>query len=304
MEEEAKPKYLHREGKQDNRGWLVRADRRKRRDESDTLIDQHVEKIIKHILTCKKYTKLPVDVDRLFRLRDAAAVAMCWIFFKRGGENLQLKVQDISFDARKLHVKFTIEKKRKRYRMCSEGHKEAKNSRTAKYCKECGRDISQLSTTEIGSKEPVIKHKTKSMLYTFVQYITNWLEVLKSGEIKGVNGESWLFPTYQYIGDTWGVESKYVSVKRHRDNQKNDKVKQRWNHLTVQRLDQILQAIDPSLTSHMFRYGHTEVLLRNGYTPYECSLVGDWSSDKLPQLYAKKKGITLEEQRFSEDLSV
>lgn len=278
--------YLSREGKQSKRGWLVRTDRRLRRDNPDTLTDTHVLKLINHILNGKNYCapNVPKPAERLIRLRDAAAVAMCWIFFKRGGENIRLKLSDVSFDARRMRVKFHIEKKRKRYRICENNHAQVKNARNSKYCKECGVDISQIPSTEIGEKETAIKTKTKSMKYAFVEYVTNWLEALKSDKIPGVTSDSWLFPKYSYVGDKWYPNSE--------------------KHLTIQRLNQILQAIDPTLTSHMFRYGHTEVLLRNGYTPYECSVVGDWSSDKLPQDYAKKKGITLEEQRFSEDLSV
>jgi hypothetical protein len=73
-------------------------------------------------------------------------------------------------------------------------------------------------------------------------------------------------------------------------------------HLTVQRYDQILQRLDPTLTSHHFRYGAAEKLLRLGYTPHDLKELGDWSSTLMPDVYAKRSGYTPSQTRFAMDI--
>lgn len=73
---------------------------------------------------------------------------------------------------------------------------------------------------------------------------------------------------------------------------------------TVERLDQILQNLDPTMTSHMFRYGASERYLRMGYTPIDLKEIGDWASSKMPELYAEKKNLTPAQKRFSNDSRV
>lgn len=50
------------------------------------------------------------------------------------------------------------------------------------------------------------------------------------------------------------------------------------------------QKLDPTLTSHMFRYGHSEKLFRLGYTPYEVKEIGELAK-------FENAGIIREEKR-------
>jgi len=72
-------------------------------------------------------------------------------------------------------------------------------------------------------------------------------------------------------------------------------------HLSVQRLDQILQKLSPTLTSCMFRYGHTEKLFRLGYSAHDIKEIGDWSSSRMPEIYASVKGLTEPQKKFAND---
>jgi hypothetical protein len=74
--------------------------------------------------------------------------------------------------------------------------------------------------------------------------------------------------------------------------------------MTVERLNQILQNLDPTLTSCHFRYAGAENNLRRGYTPSDLKEIGDWSSAKQPESYAERKGLTPTQKRFSEDTSL
>jgi len=286
-------KYLSREGKQSNCGWLVRVDRRKRRDDSNTMTDRDITMMINKIRDSTNYTSPHVSdtVTELIKQRDTALIALSYTFFKRVSENLSLKVKDISNDSHKLTVKYQIEKKSKHYRSCVCGENNAKAS---VFCKTCGANISKNKIIEIHvAGEPEFKTKTKNLKYPYTKYVVDWVNTMKNGALVTgekvesdalVTSESWLFPSYSFFGNCWNVNSK--------------------KHLSIARFNQILQKLDTSLSSHLFRYGKTENLLRAGYSKIEISNIGDWSSEKIVETYAKRKNITMEELRFSDDLFV
>ena len=66
-------------------------------------------------------------------------------------------------------------------------------------------------------------------------------------------------------------------------------------------LDALLQRLDPSITSSFFRYFATEKYLSLGYLPHELKEVGDWSSSKMPEVYAERMGLTPVLRKWSED---
>jgi len=68
--------------------------------------------------------------------------------------------------------------------------------------------------------------------------------------------------------------------------------------------NQILQKLDLSLTSHMFRYGAAERLYIKGYDTKTIMDIGDWTSPTMPLLYAKRKGISPAQRRFSKDIDI
>jgi hypothetical protein len=114
------------------------------------------------------------------------------------------------------------------------------------------------------------------MEYWACPYIARWVEALKS---LGCGREGYVFPPFNYIADT------FLFVR----------------HLTVQRFNQILQRLDSTLTSHMFRYGVAEKFLRLDYTPYDLKEIGDWSSTHMPETYAKRMGLTRSQTKFMKD---
>ena len=54
----------------------------------------------------------------------------------------------------------------------------------------------------------------------------------------------------------------------------------------------------------MFRYGAAEKLFILGYTVYDVKEAGDWASIKMPVEYAKKKGLSVAQKKYAEDLRI
>jgi integrase len=135
--------------------------------------------------------------------------------------------------------------------------------------------LEDVSPVRVEGGETVVT-KRKSLQYPFCKYVVEWREeALKLSPPE----DAYLFPPYKTVaGFIWK------------------------SHLTVQRLDQILQRLDPTLTSHMFRYGHSEKLLQLGYTPYEVKEIGDWASTRMPEVYAERKGLTKSQKQYAEDV--
>lgn len=258
------------------KGWLANKDRRERRDMAQTLTDKQVENYIKKIETVPEYSKLDKEADRLLRVRDAALVGLAQTFFKRGNENLHVKLGDVYYDASELVVSLHIEKKRKTLKFCPQCQK--KNARLAKFCRFCGLDISLVKPKETGKEDQIVT-KRKSVNYPFCKPIIEWIDALKKLEL---DPKAWLFPRYHYFSRAFLFYAE--------------------KPLTIQRFDQILQRLDPSMTSSLFRYGGAEKYLRLGYTPFELKEIGDWSSSKMPEIYATRKGLTPSQKRFTEDV--
>jgi hypothetical protein len=112
-------------------------------------------------------------------------------------------------------------------------------------------------------------------------HVINWLVEIEQLEVVR---NSWLFPRYHYFSRRflWDAE--------------------KYSHLTVERFNQILQRLDITLTSCLFRYAGAENNLRRGYTPTDLKEIGDWSSSRMPEIYADRKGLTPTQKRFSKDI--
>lgn len=255
------------------RGWLKNKARLERRDRPKTLTDAQVTELIQKIDNMERYTKLQQSFDRLMRSRDKALISLCWIFFKRGSENLRLKLKDVYVAERDLEVTFTINKKSRWTKTCT--YCTTRNSRKSMYCRKCGHNISVVKLIEEKGGDFIVT-KRKSMKYSFCQTFAEWISVLRKLKCEE---DYHVFPPFIYLQQRFNFEK----------------------HLTVQRLDQILQKLDYTLTSHMFRYGHSEKLFRLGYTPFEVKEVGDWQSSRMPEIYAKRKGFTISQRKFAED---
>lgn len=261
-------------------GWLTNTERKKRRDRSQTLTDQQVETLILQVETTPNYTKLKPKIDQLIRLRDAALIGAAWTWFKRGGEVLKMQYGDITFEGEEIAVSLTIEKKQKRIKLCpycKTKDKPTKNAIKSTYCKNCGKEILQIEPIKIGEANKRVT-KRKKITYPFIQPLIAWYKALE--KIKP-QSDFWMFPRYHYFSQKFLFKAE--------------------KPFTVQRFDQILQKLDFTLTSSMFRYGGAEKYLRLGYTPFELKEIGDWSSSKMPEIYADRKGLSPSQKKFAED---
>ena len=265
------------------RGWLANPRRKERQQKSLAFTDEHVQGLLDKIDQLPEYVKptLGPEIDRILRLRDKAIISTGWIWFKRASEFLSVKRKDVTITDRQILVTFTIKKKTKRYKVCPTCN--TKSGYRAKFCRECK---SSLQDVEIqGEKEDTIVTKRKIVKNRFVQPIVTWLnefdrltEDLKDSE------EAWLFPSLRVVFNSCYL--KFFSEKP----------------MTVQNLDHILQRLDHTITSSFFRYFATEKYLTLGYTERELKEIGDWSSSRMPEIYATRKGITVAQRRWSEDV--
>ena len=262
------------------KGWLKNPERRERREQPMTLIDRHVMQLIESIERMEEYTKLDHRYDRLIRMRDKALIAQAWIFFKRANENLRVKLKDVYYDRSELMITFHVRKKGRKRKICPVCGEE--NAGKALFCKKCGSSIRDVEPKTIWPPEITVT-KRKSLEYPFCHYVVDWVEAYRK---IAPSLDAFLYPSF-----TFKVAGNLVIQGFNY-----------YKHITVDRFNQILQRLDPTLTSHMFRYGHTEKLLRLGYTPHELKEIGDWESSRMPEIYAKRKGLTKPQKEFSRDI--
>ena len=269
-----------------NRGWLTNPERRERKNRSLSFTEKDVKDLITKIEAAPNYISetLSGEVDRLFRLRDKAIISTGWIWFKRAGEILGVKRKDVVLTDTEILVTFHIQKKSKRFKICPVCEAKGKTTRSgyrAKFCRECKTDI-QYEEVQ-GEKQDFIKTKRKTLRNYFVKYILEWLEAFDSMELMDPE-EAWFFPSFQVVFNSGFF--KFYSEKP----------------MTVQNLDAILQKLDFTITSSFFRYFQTERYLSLGYLPHELKEIGDWSSSKMPEIYAERMGLTPTLRKWSEDV--
>lgn len=260
------------------RGWLANHERKSRRDRANTFTNQDALKLINKIDAIPAYVspKLDSRFDRLLRLRDKALIATSWIWFKRAGEVLALRREDVALTDRELLVTFQIQKKQKRCKICFIC--KTRNGVKSKYCRECKADIRNVEVIQKGNARIVTKRKT--LRNKFTRYIVDWLT--EFDELTGLK-KAWLFPSLRVV-----FTSAYFDFNS-------------TTPMTIQNFDRILKRLDHKMTSCLFRYGGAEKYLALGYTPYELKEIGDWSTSKMPELYAQRKGITVAQKRWSDD---
>ena len=262
------------------RGWLANEDRRKRRESPETLTDEDVEKLIFKIDAQKDYVSptFDKDIDNMVRLRDKALIALTWTFFKRGGEILNLKRKDIVKTDKELIISFNIFKKQKRCKICPKCGEV--NGFRNRFCRKCRESLENVKIQLLGGKLQVSKRK--SLSYKFIKYVCDWLEIFDKHTEKMPGREDFLlFPP---------LRIRFTTATFRFD-----------KPMTIQNFDRILKRLDPSMTSCLFRYGGAEKFLSLGYTPYELKEIGDWESSSMPEVYARRKGLTKVQLRWSED---
>jgi integrase len=292
-----------------HRGWLVNKKRNNRRESDNTLVDSDVLKLINKIENSPRYTQYQdSDIDVLLKLRDEAIIALGWTFFKRGNELLGVKVGQITIvkvDGEDvMQVQFHVQKKQKYIKFCpscTKKNKPTTNARDANFCRNCGRSLKQVEAQKIGKNYRPVK-KIKSLQDVFVKYVLAWQSYAK----ENADDDDFLFPPYRrWFGFRFGHVDENV---KHRKVKVGDKrvfkeIDDSYYRLSIQRLDQILQALDPTMTSSMFRYGHTEVLFREGKDAVTVKQIGDWESTRMPEIYAERKGLTKANKQFAFDVT-
>jgi hypothetical protein len=124
----------------------------------------------------------------------------------------------------------------------------------------------------------VVVTKKKTVKYPLVPVFVAWYAQLKG---RDVDDEAWVFPRYHHF-------SRQFLFKGQKP-------------LTTSRFNQILQRLDSTMSSCMFRYGVTENLLRRGYSTRELKEIGDWENSLMPEIYARRLGLSEAEKKFAAD---
>lgn len=264
------------------RGWLANPERRARRDRPHTFTNEDAERLINAVDSVPNYvsetlTRTHPQLGTLMRLRDKALIATTWTWFKRAGEVLSLKRKDVDVTDKEILVTFEIQKKQRRLKVCPDC--DTKNGYRSNFCRKCKADLQQVPVKFEGGPQIVTKRKT--LQHKFTRYILEWLE-----QFDGLteDQEAWFFPALRVV-----FTSAFFDFKSEKP-------------MTVQNFDRILKRLDPEMTSCLFRYGGAEKYLVLGYTPFELKEIGDWSSSKMPEVYATRKGITPAQRRWAEDV--
>ena len=258
------------------RGWLKNPERRKRREQPKTLTDAEVIELIRQIDDSKFYGlsgKEPYNT--LLKQRDKCLISLAWTFFKRGSEILEVGLRNVRYNDRTLSVTFQLKKKSRRFKLCPNKECKVENRAKAQLCKKCGEDLSEVESKR--KPLPVVT-KNKTLRFPFCKHVIEWAETLRE---MNCPEDSYLIPRFNLLLKCFIFEEG----------------------ITVQRFDQILQRLDPTLFSHSFRYGAAEKLMSReyGYTPQELAEIGDWSTSFMPELYSRRKGLTPALTRFEKD---
>lgn len=272
-------------------GWLTNLKRKERRDSLDTFTKENALQLITQIEEHPRYISKYLreqqpELENLLKKRDIAIIAIGTIFFKRGGEILGLRNKDVRYDNRNLYATFTIEKKNKSKKICKCGQS---NGIKARFCKNCALPLDDIP---INTEYKIFRSKKrKTRKDEFVPYVIEWCDIVK--QLTPLE-DAWFFPPLQVVFDN----SYFDFTREHFDKRRN---RPAHSGMTVQNLDRILQRLDPTMTSSMFRYGITEQLLNEGVSLMALKKIGDWSSTKMPEIYAHRLEMTEEERRWSDN---
>lgn len=297
------------------KGWLKNKTRWNRKEakgefeHKPTFTEEHCRQLLKKIDSIQHYigvgrkkdkfiAEANPQLNQFIKLRDKTLIILETLFFKRGSEVLRLKRKDVQKKINAFKITFNINKKRKRIKVCAICFTE-NGVRKIKHCRECGADITQLPIEykEMGQK---IKDKRLPFTNSFANIVKEYLNLYDK---LNKNAESFLFPPYRVL---FGLDVKIEWKGRKyfkKIVEKYPKLKNKRHALTVSQFNLILQRLDKTMTSCLFRYGGAERLLDEGLTPYELKNIGDWASIYMPERYAEKKGQTKAEREYTERLS-
>ena len=139
--------------------------------------------------------------------------------------------------------------------------------------------VANVDPQLVGESSEKVVSKQKTLASPFCLHVGNWVNEMKALRLEP---SALMFLRYLYPSQNFLWYAKYP--------------------IAIQRFDEILQVLDPSMTSCLFRYGHTEKLYRLGFTEHELKEIGVWSSSRMPEIYAERKSLTPSQKRFADDV--
>jgi len=254
------------------RGWLTSPDKKRRRFALVPIDEEDFQKNIIGILS-GPHTKMGGLMGKYLRVRDAAILAMLWLFGKRVGEIVRLRTEDVWVENDELRVRFMIQKKVKRYKLCECG---TRNARDAMYCKKCGKELKVVKTAKAG--QPVVRIKRKKLSVPYVNLILNYMDLRK----RYPNG---------YFFAPLGTRGKAHHGVLDEVQPITDKPMSRVSVWYM--LDKYV------LSPHLFRYNLAKRIIRTKKDIMLAKEAGDWSKVDTLLEYAKSMGVTREDEEFA-----
>ena len=161
-----------------------------------------------------------------FKLRAKALLCILRLTGKRRGEVAQLQLNDFKVEEGFLNIMFKLEKKKRSFKLCSECG--AKNVKKAKFCKQCGFDISDAPVQRRGKQAESVKAIPLSDPY--VKPILDYISFLEKLEPK----PKYVFPSVKSL---FG-ESLIIYPER---------------HLTGRQVFNIVRGLSAMVWPHLFR---------------------------------------------------
>jgi hypothetical protein len=114
--------------------------------------------------------------DEYFRLRALAVLSLLRLCGKRRAEISWISLDNFRVDGDLLTVLFTLEKKKRKHKKCPSC--ETKNPKASKYCKNCGKDLSDIQIAFTSKQSKTLKAFPLSDPLT--QNILQYLNYLRS----------------------------------------------------------------------------------------------------------------------------
>jgi integrase len=161
-----------------------------------------------------------------FRRRAKALLCILRLTGKRRAEVAQLELDDFKVEEGFLSIRFRLLKKKRSFKLCSECG--AKNVKNAKFCKQCGFDISDAPVQKRGKTEESVK--AIPLEHPLTRPILEYLEFLEKFEPK----PKFVFPSVKSL---FG-ESLIIYPER---------------HLTGRQIFNIVRGLSAMVWPHLFR---------------------------------------------------
>jgi len=184
----------------------------------------------KTVVSEEEFKEMLAKADRLkpefFALRAKALLCILRLTGKRRGEVAQLQLDDFKVEGGFLNITFRLEKKKRGFKLCPNCG--VKNVKEAKFCRQCGFDLSNAPVQRRGKQAESVKAVPLSDPY--VKPILDYISSLEKLEPK----PKYVFPT---------VKSLFGSDLIIYPNQ----------HLTGRQIFNIVRGLSDLVWPHLFR---------------------------------------------------